>query len=91
MDIMIDLHGPPWLTRATRRKSRAHWSRTSCCSSKTDRAGNLDGYKRIRDAAHVPLAAGERMVDDLRPARADRARSGRRRQPTPAAPAASRR
>jgi galactonate dehydratase len=63
MDIMIDLHGPPWLTPAdAARVARAlepyelEWIEDPIAPE------NLEGYKRIRDAAHVPLASGERMA-----------------------------
>jgi galactonate dehydratase len=63
MDIMIDLHGPPWLTPAdAARVARAlepyelEWIEDPIAPE------NLDGYRRIRDAAHVPLASGERMA-----------------------------
>src|SRR5689334_17983017 len=63
MDIMIDLHGPPWLTPAdAARVARAlepyelEWIEDPIAPE------NLDGYRRIRDTAEVPLASGERMA-----------------------------
>jgi galactonate dehydratase len=63
MDLMIDLHGPPWLTpgdaAAVARELEPYrllWVEDPIAPE------NLDGYKRIRDTANVPLAAGERMA-----------------------------
>ena len=63
MDIMIDLHGPPWLTPADAAQvARALEPYRLLFIEDPIAPENLDGYRRIRDAAHVPLAAGERMV-----------------------------
>jgi galactonate dehydratase len=63
MDIMIDLHGPPWLTPGdAARVARALEPYRLLFIEDPIAPENLDGYRRIRDAAHVPLAAGERMV-----------------------------
>ncbi|MEN3149874.1 mandelate racemase/muconate lactonizing enzyme family protein [Neorhizobium sp. IRAMC:178] len=63
MDIAIDLHGPPWMTPADAcrlvRKLEPYeliWVEDPIAPD------NLEGYRRIRDAAHVPLAAGERSA-----------------------------
>ncbi len=62
MDLMIDLHGPPWLTPAdAARLARALEPYHLLFIEDPIAPDNLEGYKRIRDAAHVPLAAGERM------------------------------
>ncbi len=62
MDIMIDLHGPPWLTPGdAARLARALEPYQLLFIEDPIAPDNLDGYQRIRDAAHVPLAAGERM------------------------------
>jgi galactonate dehydratase len=62
MDIMIDLHGPPWLTPGdAARLARALEPFNLLFIEDPIAPDNLDGYRRIRDAAHVPLAAGERM------------------------------
>ena len=80
MDIMIDLHGPPWLTpaRRGRRSRRALEPYHLLCVEDPIAPENLDGYQRIRDARQ--RAAGGRRAhgDDLRRARADRARARRR-------------
>ena len=63
MDIAIDLHGPPWLTPAdAARVARALEPYNLIWIEDPIAPDNLDGYKRIRDAAHVPLAAGERTA-----------------------------
>jgi galactonate dehydratase len=63
MDLMIDLHGPPWLTpadaAAVARELEPYkllWVEDPIAPE------NLEGYRRIRDSANVPLAAGERMA-----------------------------
>ena len=63
MDITIDLHGPPWLTPADAAQvGRALEPYDLLFVEDPIAPENLDGYRRIRDAAHVPLAAGERMA-----------------------------
>lgn len=63
MDIAIDLHGAPWMTPAdacrVARKLEPYelmWLEDPIAPE------NADGYRRIRDAAHIPLAAGERSA-----------------------------
>ena len=63
MDIMIDLHGPPWLTPADAASvARALEPYGLLFVEDPIAPENLDGYKRIRDTSNVPLAAGERMA-----------------------------
>ncbi len=63
MDLMIDMHGPPWMTPAdAARLARALEPYDLMWIEDPIAPENLDGYKRIRDAANVPLAAGERMA-----------------------------
>jgi galactonate dehydratase len=63
VDIAIDLHGPPWLTPAdAARVARALEPYNLIWIEDPIAPDNLDGYRRIRDAANVPLAAGERMA-----------------------------
>ncbi|MFC0407235.1 mandelate racemase/muconate lactonizing enzyme family protein [Roseomonas elaeocarpi] len=63
MDIMIDLHGPPWLTPADAALvARALEPYGLLFVEDPIAPENLDGYRRIRDAANIPLAAGERMT-----------------------------
>ena len=63
MDIMIDLHGPPWLTPAdAARVARALEPYELAWIEDPIAPENVEGYKRIRDAAQVPLASGERMA-----------------------------
>ena len=59
VDIAIDLHGPPWLTPAdAARMARALEPYDLAWIEDPIAPDNLEGYRRIRDAAHVPLAAG---------------------------------
>jgi len=75
MDIMIDLHGPPWMTPGdAARLARALEPYHLMFIEDPIAPDNLDGYKRIRDAAQVPLAAGERIEHHLWFSRPDRAR-----------------
>lgn len=63
VDISIDLHGAPWLTPAdAARVARALESFNLMWIEDPIAPENLDGYRRIRDAAHVPLASGERQA-----------------------------
>ncbi|ANL69401.1 D-galactonate dehydratase 2 (plasmid) [Rhizobium phaseoli] len=63
MDIAIDLHGPPWLTPADAcRLVRALEPFELMWVEDPIAPENIEGYRRIRDAAHVPLAAGERSA-----------------------------
>jgi L-alanine-DL-glutamate epimerase-like enolase superfamily enzyme len=58
MDIAIDLHGPPWLTPGDAAVlARALEPYGMMWIEDPIAPENLDGYRRIRDAAHVPLAA----------------------------------
>jgi len=63
MDMMMDLHGPPWLTPADAAQfARALQPYNLLFLEDPIPPENLDGYARIRAAADIPLAAGERMV-----------------------------
>jgi galactonate dehydratase len=63
VDIAIDLHGPPWLTPAdAARVARALEPYNLLWIEDPIAPDNIEGYKRIREAAHVPLAAGERTA-----------------------------
>ncbi|MBM3601000.1 MAG: mandelate racemase/muconate lactonizing enzyme family protein [Alphaproteobacteria bacterium] len=63
MDIMIDLHGPPWLTPADAAQvARALEPYNLLFVEDPIAPENVDGYRRIRDHANVALAAGERMA-----------------------------
>jgi galactonate dehydratase len=63
VDIAIDLHGPPWLTPAdAARLARALEPYNLLWIEDPISPDNIDGYQRIRDAANVPLAAGERSA-----------------------------
>ncbi|RWX19363.1 mandelate racemase/muconate lactonizing enzyme family protein [Rhizobium hidalgonense] len=64
MDIAIDLHGPPWLTPADAcRLVRALEPYELMWVEDPIAPENIEGYRRIRDAAYVPLAAGERSAN----------------------------
>ncbi len=63
MDLMIDLHGPPWLTPADAAQVARKLEPYNLMFVEDPIAPeNLDGYRRIRDAANVTLAGGERMA-----------------------------
>jgi galactonate dehydratase len=63
MDIAIDLHGPPWLTPADAcRLVRALEPYELMWVEDPIAPDNIEGYRRIRDAAHIPLASGERTA-----------------------------
>ena len=63
MDLMVDLHGPPWLTTADaivlgRRLEPLHLA----FMEDPVPPEQADDYARIRDAVAIPLAAGERTA-----------------------------
>jgi galactonate dehydratase len=63
IDLMIDLHGPPWLTPADAATLARELEPYKLLFMEDPIApDNLDGYRRIRDASNIPLAAGERMT-----------------------------
>jgi galactonate dehydratase len=63
MDLMIDLHGPPWLTPEDAAEvARALEPYSLMWVEDPIAPENLDGFRRIRDRANVPLAAGERAA-----------------------------
>lgn len=63
VDLMVDMHGPPWLTvqdaiqlgRELETFKLAFYE-DPCAPEQ------IDSYRRIRDAVSIPLAAGERMA-----------------------------
>jgi len=62
IDLMIDLHGPPWLTPADAATLARELEPYKLLFMEDPIAPeNLDGYRRIREASNIPLAAGERM------------------------------
>ena len=70
MDLMVDLHGPPWLTASDaivlgRKLEKLHL----LFMEDAVPPEHIDAYVRIRDAVAVPLAAGERAANiwGLRP------------------------
>src|SRR5204862_483454 len=63
VDIMVDLHGPPWLTPSDAiRMGRALEPFDLLFLEDPIAPDNVEGYKRIRDQLAIPLAAGERMA-----------------------------
>lgn len=63
IDLMIDLHGPPWLTPADAATLARQLEPYKLLFMEDPVAPeNLEGYQRIRDASDIPLAAGERMT-----------------------------
>lgn len=62
LDIAVDMHGPPWWTPVdAARIARALEAYDILWLEDPIAPDNLDGYRRIRDTAAVPLAAGERV------------------------------
>lgn len=63
VDIAVDLHGLPWLTAADAiRVARALEPHDLLFLEEPVAPEDLDGLRRVRDAVHVPLAAGERSA-----------------------------
>ncbi len=63
MDLMVDLHGPPWLTPADAiAMGRALEPFGLLFVEDPVPPDNLDAFARVRDALSVPLAAGERFA-----------------------------
>ncbi len=63
IDLMIDMHGPPWMTPGdavslARALEPYHltWIEDPIAPE------NLAGYQRLRNSTNIPLAAGERMA-----------------------------
>jgi galactonate dehydratase len=62
IDLMIDAHGPPWLTTADAAALCDGLAELSPLFVEEPVAPeNLEGYRRLRAAARVPLAGGERL------------------------------
>lgn len=65
-DLMVDLHGPPWLTVGDAiAMGRALEPFHLLFLEEPLPPENIDGYARVRDAIGVPLAAGERHSTNL--------------------------
>jgi galactonate dehydratase len=63
IDLMVDAHGPSWMTTADAiRIGRELEPLDLLFYEDPIPPENLDGYRRIRDAVAVPLAAGERLA-----------------------------
>jgi len=64
IDLMVDAHGPSWMTPADAiRVGRALEPLDLLFYEDPIAPDNLSGYRRIRDAVDIPLAAGERMAN----------------------------
>jgi galactonate dehydratase len=62
IDLMVDLHGPPWLTTADAIVLGRQLEQFKLLFMEDPIAPEMiDGYERIRDAVAIPLAAGERF------------------------------
>ncbi|MEO1016987.1 MAG: mandelate racemase/muconate lactonizing enzyme family protein [Pseudomonadota bacterium] len=62
-DLMTDVHGPSWMTVADAvHLGRALEPYDLLFYEDPIAPENLDGYRRIRDAVDIPLAAGERVA-----------------------------
>lgn len=63
MDLMVDLHGPPWLTTADAIALGRRLEPLGLMFMEDPVAPEqTDAYARIRDAVAIPLAAGERLA-----------------------------
>jgi galactonate dehydratase len=63
MDLMVDLHGPPWLTTADAISLGRRLEGLGLTFMEDPVPPELaDDYARIRDAVAIPLAAGERTA-----------------------------
>lgn len=70
IDLMVDLHGPPWLTAADAVAiGRALEPLNLLFLEEPVAPDNLDGWRRVRDSVALPLAGGERLatLTDFRP------------------------
>jgi galactonate dehydratase len=70
IDLMVDLHGPPWLTAADAVAiGRALEPLNLLFLEDPVAPDNMDGWHRVRDKVALPLAAGERLATlaDMRP------------------------
>ncbi|MBC8056692.1 MAG: mandelate racemase/muconate lactonizing enzyme family protein [Rhizobiales bacterium] len=62
VDLMVDLHGPPWLNAADAVAiGRALEPLNLLFLEDPVAPDNLDGWRRVRDQVALPLAAGERL------------------------------
>jgi galactonate dehydratase len=63
IDMMVDLHGPPWLHAADAVAiGRALEPLNLLFLEDPVAPDNLDGWRRVRDQVALPLAAGERLA-----------------------------
>ena len=70
IDLMVDLHGPPWLNAADAISiGRALEPLNLLFLEEPVAPDNLDGWRRVREKLAVPLAGGERLatLSDFRP------------------------
>lgn len=70
IDLMVDLHGPPWLSAADAVAiGRALEPLNLLFLEDPVAPDNMDGWRRVRDKVALPLAAGERLATlaDMRP------------------------
>jgi galactonate dehydratase len=70
IDLMVDLHGPPWLTAADAIAiGRALEPLHLLFLEEPVAPDDLPGWKRVRDKVALPLAGGERLATlaDMRP------------------------
>ena len=70
VDLMVDLHGPPWLNAADAVAiGRALEPLNLLFLEEAVAPDNLDGWRRVRGQVALPLAAGERLATlaEMRP------------------------
>ena len=63
VDLMVDLHGPPWLTAADAAAiGRALEPLNLLFLEEPVAPDNLDGWRQVRERVALPLAGGERLA-----------------------------
>lgn len=66
VDLMVDLHGPPWLTVPDAIAiGRALEPYKLAFLEEPIAPENIAGYRQLRDRISIPLAAGERVTNNL--------------------------
>jgi galactonate dehydratase len=64
LDVMVDLHGPPWLTTANSKVLCQKLEKLDLTFIEEPVAPeNTKGLRKIRDSVNTPIAAGERLGD----------------------------
>ncbi|GMQ93523.1 MAG: galactonate dehydratase [Acidimicrobiia bacterium] len=63
VDVMVDLHGPPWMTAADAARTAVDLEEFDILFLEDPVAPeNVPGFRQVREKTSVPLAAGERVA-----------------------------